>query len=104
MAREDPHFRLRLSEELHGRVRVAAAINRRSITAEVVARLEESFSREALPGEPVPSAELRVAVREAVAAMLDQIRADPAALLALFPTEMKTKRRRSRKEPLPEPT
>lgn len=85
MAREDPHFRLRLPETLHDRIRVAAALNRRSINAEVVARLEEAYSAEPLPGDPVVHAELTAAVRMAVADMLDQIRADPTMLEKLLP-------------------
>lgn len=45
MAREDLHFRLRIPEELKQKVQKAAEENRRSMTAEIVARLEESFER-----------------------------------------------------------
>ncbi|MEN6631788.1 MAG: Arc family DNA-binding protein [Candidatus Polarisedimenticolia bacterium] len=51
MAREDPHFRLRIPEDLKRRIEDAALENRRSITAEITARLEASFA--AAP-EPVP--------------------------------------------------
>jgi plasmid stability protein len=43
MAREDPHFRLRLPEELRERIRVCAEQNHRSMTAEIVERLETTF-------------------------------------------------------------
>jgi len=43
MARDDPHFRLRIPEELHARLTEQAKENHRSINAEIVARLEESF-------------------------------------------------------------
>jgi hypothetical protein len=43
MARDDLHFRLRIPEELKGAVEKAASDNRRSMTAEIVARLEQSF-------------------------------------------------------------
>lgn len=43
MAREDPHFRLRIPERLKNQVERAASENHRSITAEIVARLERSF-------------------------------------------------------------
>jgi len=46
MAREDLHFRLRIPEELKKRVETAAAENHRSMTAEIIARLEESFQSE----------------------------------------------------------
>ncbi|WP_282091343.1 Arc family DNA-binding protein [Epibacterium ulvae] len=44
MSREDAHFRLRIPEDLRERVREAADENKRSMTAEIVARLEKSFS------------------------------------------------------------
>jgi hypothetical protein len=43
MAREDLHFRLRIPEDLKQKVEKAAADNHRSMTAEMVARLEDSF-------------------------------------------------------------
>lgn len=46
MAREDLHFRLRIPEDLKAKIEVAAAENRRSMTAEIVARLTESFGRD----------------------------------------------------------
>ncbi|MDX1222397.1 Arc family DNA-binding protein [Sinorhizobium medicae] len=45
MAREDLHFRLRIPEELKKRVEEAAANNQRSMTAEIVERLDWSFDR-----------------------------------------------------------
>lgn len=42
MARDDLHFRLRIPEALKVRVEAAAVENHRSITAEIVARLEAS--------------------------------------------------------------
>lgn len=45
MAREDLHFRLRIPEELKNKIADHAAINERSMTAEIVDRLEKSFSR-----------------------------------------------------------
>ena len=46
MAREDQHFRLRIPESLRARVRAAGLNNGRSMTAEIVARLEASFTPE----------------------------------------------------------
>ena len=43
MAREDLHFRLRIPEDLKKRVEKAAEANHRSMTAEIIARLEASF-------------------------------------------------------------
>lgn len=43
MSREDPQFKLRLPAELKARIDEAAAGNRRSINAELIARLETTF-------------------------------------------------------------
>lgn len=43
MARDDLHFRLRIPEALKARIEQSADANRRSMTAEIVARLEESL-------------------------------------------------------------
>jgi hypothetical protein len=43
MARDDLHFRLRISEDLKKKIGAAAAANDRSMTAEITARLEMSF-------------------------------------------------------------
>lgn len=43
MAREDLHFRLRIPELLKNQIEAAAEQNSRSMTAEIVARIEESF-------------------------------------------------------------
>ncbi len=44
MSREDQHFRLRLPADLREKVEAAAAKSRRSLTAEILARLEWSFT------------------------------------------------------------
>ncbi|WP_295460512.1 Arc family DNA-binding protein [uncultured Pseudomonas sp.] len=49
MHRTDPQFKLRLPQELKDRLDEIATQNRRSTTAEIVARLEESLAREAEP-------------------------------------------------------
>jgi plasmid maintenance system antidote protein VapI len=46
MAREDLHFRLRIPEELKTKIEGAAQANRRSMTAEIIDRLETSFGGE----------------------------------------------------------
>jgi hypothetical protein len=43
MAREDLHFRLRIPEDLKKKVEEAAAKSERSMTAEIVSRLEQTF-------------------------------------------------------------
>lgn len=49
MSRTDPQVNFRMPAELKQKLETAAAENRRSITAELVARLEESFARETDP-------------------------------------------------------
>jgi len=44
MARDDPHFRLRIPAELKTRIEQRAARNKRSINAEIVALLEEAMT------------------------------------------------------------
>lgn len=51
MARQDPHFRLRLPEDLKTKIEDAATRNRRTMTSEIVARLESTFSREDVPAD-----------------------------------------------------
>ncbi len=41
MAREDLHFRLRIPEDLKARIESAAEVNKRSMTAEIVSRLND---------------------------------------------------------------
>jgi len=43
MARDDLQFRLRIPEELKGQIAIAAAENNRSMTAEIISRLQDSF-------------------------------------------------------------
>jgi hypothetical protein len=43
MSREDQHFRLRLPADLREKIEAAAAESRRSLTAEILARLESTF-------------------------------------------------------------
>lgn len=58
MSRTDPQFNLRIPQELRNLIVAAAQSNKRSATAEILARLEETFAiEEALetvaPGAPV---------------------------------------------------
>lgn len=43
MARDDLHFRLRIPEALKAQIEASAKANNRSMTAEMVSRLERSF-------------------------------------------------------------
>ena len=43
MSRDDPHFRLRIPENLKREIEASARANSRSITAEIVTRLEMSL-------------------------------------------------------------
>lgn len=51
MARDDPQVNLRIPLELKERLDAASARKRRSLTAEVVARLEASFSSDDESGD-----------------------------------------------------
>ena len=44
MTRKDPHFRLRIPEDLKLQIETMARENSRSITAEIVDRLQRSFA------------------------------------------------------------
>lgn len=49
MTEETPYFRLRVPEDLKAKVRDSAQANKRSMTAEIIARLEASFAIESQP-------------------------------------------------------
>lgn len=68
MSRDDLHFRLRIPGDLKVQIEAAADANRRSMTAEIVARLQESFSAESLPTPEVLRDLIREAVEEALSA------------------------------------
>ena len=57
MARDDPHFRLRIPEDLKALIEQSAAKNNRSMTAEIVSRLERSFDIEPEWEEAIKNAE-----------------------------------------------
>lgn len=46
MTREDAHFKLRLPEDLRANLKSSAALNRRSLTAEIIQRLYQSLEDE----------------------------------------------------------
>ena len=80
MSRTDPQLKVRLSEELKAAVTEAAKNNHRSVNAEIVARLEESFndylvaghrlSAEISPEEASDWKERVLAVEEAMKAFI----------------------------------
>ncbi|WP_454917305.1 Arc family DNA-binding protein [Xanthobacter sediminis] len=55
MARDDPHFRLRFPNDLRAKVEAAARVNKRSMTAEIIHRLELSFAADEWGDGPPPS-------------------------------------------------
>lgn len=56
--RSDPQFMTRLPEELHDRLKEAAAASGRSMNSELIVRLEASFSPHQQPGIPSLDAEV----------------------------------------------
>ena len=64
MAREDPHFRLRLPAELKDKIEHSAKMNSRSINAEIVSRLTNSFSPQVEITLPHASPDLLKAIQQ----------------------------------------
>jgi predicted HicB family RNase H-like nuclease len=54
VSRTDPQFKLRVPPALHSQVEQAAKAVRRSMNAEIVARLEASFAKEQKAQEKTP--------------------------------------------------
>lgn len=68
MSREDAQVNFRMPHALKHQLVQAAHHNHRSLTAEIVSRLEESFAREARPETRDPQAEsVERALREILA-------------------------------------
>ncbi|MGH8037209.1 MAG: Arc family DNA-binding protein [Stenotrophomonas sp.] len=61
MSREDPQFKLRMTEELRDQIAEAARANNRSMNAEIIGRLEGSFA-----GAPMGGVEIKDVIDEAV--------------------------------------
>lgn len=72
MSREDPQLKLRLTEEMKARVTEAARTNGRSVNAEIVARLSESFEMDAAVKSPEAS-------YEAIKPLMDVLKTEFAA-------------------------
>ncbi|WP_158807988.1 Arc family DNA-binding protein [Beijerinckia sp. L45] len=70
MARSDPQINIRIPAELKEQIEAAAAENKRSMIAEIVARLEQSFSGQAL--QPLDTDVLKDAVKEAFREMFPE--------------------------------
>lgn len=65
MSRDDPIFRLRLPDPLKERLKVLAEERRRSLTQEIVDRLQRSIESDEAPIAPEPEADNRLAQVEA---------------------------------------
>lgn len=72
MARADRQFNLRLPEELRRKIEAAAAKGKRSITAEVTDRLEQSFSEKTAMSELTEKLEALQEAFEALARELNK--------------------------------
>ena len=77
MSRSDPQFNLRIPVELKANVEEAAKLNKRSATAEILARLQESFD----PKRYQLGARTE---REAVAQVLTEMYTETVARIAAF--------------------
>jgi len=53
LSRQDPHFRLRIPEKLKHEIEMSAKANGRSITAEIVHRLEQTVSPHSIEGKGI---------------------------------------------------
>lgn len=88
MAREDLHFRLRIPEALKNQIEQAAALKRRSMTAEIIARLEASFAANSLsPSDFLGIMDMQNENAEKLARLLHKI-ADSVANLGAGGIEM----------------
>jgi uncharacterized protein YdcH (DUF465 family) len=103
MAREDLHFRLRIPEPLKVRIEAAAEKRQRSMTAEIVDRLDYSFDRanqqreetlQLIDGLGLENSELRDQIDKLkiengrLAAALDESRASNFALQHLIQNDL----------------
>ena len=64
----DPQYKLRMPPELHAKIKQAAERNHRSMNAEMVARLDESFQRRGLSVGSLNVAD-RVKTEEAISVL-----------------------------------
>lgn len=76
MAREDLHFRLRIPDSLKAQVEQSAQENRRSMTAEIIARLEASFDAPSREEFELTKKWAQEFLREALDSAVEQIVAE----------------------------
>lgn len=97
MARDDPHFRLRVPEHLRNDVAKLAREHGRSINAEVIQALThwvaEAKSEVYLSPDPPPAGKLEDVVQLMSRTMIDAIQADPALKEWFGKTDQKLKQR-----------
>lgn len=73
MSRADPQFNLRIPADLKAQIEEAARLNKRSATAEIVARLQDSFRQTEAP--VTPALQMLRKLHEESAARLAELRA-----------------------------
>ncbi|MCB6184293.1 Arc family DNA-binding protein [Leeia sp. TBRC 13508] len=66
MTREDPQFKLRVPQGLRDAIEKSAKLNKRSMNAEIIARVEQSFSTKQATG-------LDGDIHELMAALLEKL-------------------------------
>lgn len=88
MSRTDPQFNLRIPADLKTQVEEAAKVNKRSATAEIIARLDESFSP-LPPLDGTQDAAFYRAGRNFIRLLQDFLRIDLADLEANLPANGK---------------
>jgi hypothetical protein len=59
MTSDDPHFRLCIPKSLKRQIEISARANSRSLTAEIVRRLEETFGKKHTGGAGVEIEDIR---------------------------------------------
>jgi methionyl-tRNA synthetase len=84
MSREDPQFKLRLSDELRNRVANEARRNNRSMNAEIIARLEASFD-----GTPNIEPFIKAEISQQIAKYKEQVDASNQQLLQIIQAHAK---------------
>lgn len=80
MSREDPQFKLRMTEDLKAKVEEAAKANNRSMNAELLARLEASFASVDGDNVTMTRAQLNELVSSIASQVAEQMSGTPEAL------------------------
>ena len=77
MSREDPQLKLRLAPDLKNRVQDAARTNNRTMNAEIVARLESTFSNsQMIASDTFAGMDAETLIKQTVQAVLRTVRPD----------------------------